>query len=278
MAITTADGIVNALGGAGTNRSKLRIDKAQLTSAVLGQIFSLWRATGMPAQAAAPTTAVVPTKATLGAMDFLNQTLPARSYFLRAELAGSQSSITIELGDRVAHMGGLSFNIITSQVITGMDLATLAVVSARLGAANYSDIDWYLECYADGGATASNATINVTYNDGTTGDLSLVAVGGTVRAGRRIPLNALRPDFSKFIKGINSVILSVSTAAVGNFGFTAVNRLVDLDIPSAPKTEIKDWAQIMEPVPNDACIELAMICASTGGTGTLRGIVIIGHG
>ena len=278
MAITTVDGIINALGGTGTNRSKLRIDKAALTGAVLGQRFSYWRSAGMPAQAAAPTTPVVPTKATLGAMDFLNQTAPLRSYFLRAEMAASQSSVTIEVGDRVAHMGGLSFNIITSQVTTGMDLATLALVSARLGAANYSEIDWYLECYADGGATASNATINVTYNDATTGDLAVVAVGGTVKAGRTIALNALRPDFSKFIKGINSVILSASTAAVGNFGFTAVNRLVDLDIPTAPKTEIKDWAQIMEPVPNDACLDLAMGCSSTGSTGTLRGIIIIGHG
>ena len=278
MAITTADGIVNALGGAGTNRSKLRIDKASLTSVVLGQTFSLWRAGGLPAQAAAPTAPEIPTKATLGAMDFINQTLPARSYFLRAELAGSQSVITIEVGDRVAHMGGLNLSLVTSQLTTGMDLATLGLVAARLGAANYSDIDWYLECYADGGATASNATINVTYNDATTGNLNVVAVGGTLRAGRRIALNALRPDFSKFIKGINSVILSASTAAVGNFGFTAVNRLIDLDIPTAPKTEIKDWAQIMEPVPNDACLELAIINGSSGGTGTLRGIIIIGHG
>ena len=278
MAITNPDGIVNALGGTGTNRNKLRIDKASLTSVVGGQTFSLWRAGGMPAQAVAPTVPEIPTKATLGAMDFINQTLPARSYFLRTELAASQSAVTLEVGDRVAHMGGLSFNIITSQVTTGMDLATLGLVAARLGAANYSDIDWFLDCYADGGATASNATINVTYNDATTGNLNLVAVGGTLRAGRRIALNALRPDFSKFIKGINSVILSASTAAVGNFGFTAANRSFDTDIPTSPKVEVKDWTQVMSIVPPDACLELAIVNSSSGGTGTLRGSIILGHG
>ena len=277
MAITTVDGIANALGGTGANLARLRIDKNSVTGITALQLASLWRATGLPAIGAAPTTAVIPTKATLGAMDFVNQTLPARNYTLRSELASSISATTLEVGDRVAHMGALSLNIITSQVTTGMDLATLGLVAARLGAANYSDIDWYLECYADGGATASNATINVTYNDATTGDLAVVAVGGTLRAGRRIALNALRPDTSKFIKGINSVILSAATGSVGNFGFTAVNKLVGLDFATSGKTEIKAWSEIMTIVPNDACSDLMIIAAGTG-TGTLRGIISLGSG
>ncbi len=277
MAITTADGIVNALGGNGANLVKWRIDKATIFGGAALQLVSLWRAAGLAAQAAAPTTAAIPTKTTLGAMDFTNATSPVQNYILRAELASSASSTTLEIGDRVAHMGALNLNIITSQVIAGMDLATLALVAARRGAANYSDIDWYLEVYADGGATASNATVNVTYNDATTGDLALIAVGGTIKAGRRIALNTLRPDNSKFIKGINSVILSAATGSVGNFGFTAVNKLVALDLPTVGKTEIKDWAQIMTIVPNDCCSDL-MVVLSAAGSGTLRGIISVGTG
>lgn len=276
MAITTADGVVNSLGN---NRSKLRVDKASIGNAVAGQAFSMWRANGLPAVGAIPgLTAVIPTKATLGAMDFINQTNPVKSYIAGAALAASVSSISFEIGDRVAHMGGLNLNIITSQTTTGCDLSVLGLVADRLGAANYSDIDWYLECYTDGGATASNATINVTYHDATTGNLAVAAVGGTLRAGRRIQLNALRPDFSKFIRGINSIILSAATGAVGSFGFTAVNRLAEFDNPTAIKIEIKDWAQLrLELVPNDACLEL-MANPTSSITGSLRGTITIAHG
>lgn len=277
MAITTADGIANALLGNGANLVRWRIDKGNIFGGAALQLVSLWRAAGLPAQAAAPTTPAIPTKATLGAMDFTNQTSPAQNYILRSELTSSNNTVTLEVGDRVAHMGGLNLNIITSQVITGMDLATLGLVAARRGAANYSDIDWYLEVYADGGATASNATVNVTYNDATTGDLPVIAVGGTIKAGRRIALNALRPDNSKFIKGINSVILSAATLSVGNFGFTAVNKLVGLDLPTAGKAEIKDWPQVGQIVPNDCCADL-MVVASTSSSGTLRGTISVGSG
>lgn len=276
MAITDPAGIVNALAN---NRTKLRVDKGSFSGMASGQFFSLWRASGLPAQAIIPTTTpIILTKATLGAMDFNNQTLPAKSYVMLANLASSVGSLATELGDRLAHMGGLNLNIITSQAITGFDLSTLGLVADRRGNANYSDIDWYLECYTDGGATASNATINVTYNDATTGNLAVVAVGGTLRAGRRLALNGLRPDFTKFIRGINSVILSAATTVVGSFGFTAVNRICEWDVPTAIKTEIRDWAQLgLAEVLNDACLELSGT-AIQSLVGTFRGTIIIGHG
>ena len=62
MAITTIDGLVSALGN---NSSRIIIDKGNLSNQVAGVFCSLWRATGMPGQAALPTTAAVPTSATL---------------------------------------------------------------------------------------------------------------------------------------------------------------------------------------------------------------------
>ena len=38
-----------------------------------------------------------------------------------------------------------------------------------------------------------NATVTVTYDDGTSGNLTTFAAGGTIRAGRMIPLNQLIP-------------------------------------------------------------------------------------
>jgi hypothetical protein len=278
MAITTVDGVVNALAN---NSSRLVIDKASIANAAAGQIISLFRATGQPAQAAIPTTAAVPTSATTGAFSFTNQTSPAESYFGYISLVNNNNSaIGIEFHDRIAHLGGLVLNVTTSQTVTGLDLNTLALASDRLGDASFSDVQWFLSVYADGGATASNATINVTYNDATTGNLNVVAVGGTLRAGREIPLTPLIPTArqGKFIRGINSVILSASTTVAGNFGFTCRRQrfLMPMLVVNVPND--RDWAGLnLAGVPNDSCLEMLVTCSTTS-TGAIRGQGKIIHG
>lgn len=280
MAITTINQLVNALGN---GPSRLVVDKSSIANVVAGQLFSLWRATGQPAQGAIPgTTPAVPTKATLGAPDFNNQVGPATSYLSWLALQSSNAAQSIEVHDRVAHMGGLVLNVITTQTITGLDLAPGALnpPAGRLGAADYSDVQWFLEVYSDGGATASNATINVTYNDNTTGNLSLLAVGGTLRAGRMIPLTPQIPtaDQGKRIRGINSVTLSASTATAGNFGFTCTRQRTVLPLLLANKTEVGDWAMLGQPeIPNDSCVMYVCLSSQTT-TGTLRGQGKIIHG
>jgi len=277
MAIETIDGLVKALA---TNSSRIVIDKASIANMLAGTYASLWRSTGQPAQAAIPTTAAIPTSATTGAMGFANQTAPISSYLSWLNVNSANAGTNIEIHDRIAHLGGLVLNVTTSQTVTGLDLSTLGVVAARLGDANYSDVQWWLEVYTDGGATASNATINVTYNDATTGNLNVVAVGGTLRAGRLIPLTPLIPTAQqgKFIRGINSVILSASTTVAGNFGFTATRprTLVSLDV--ANKGMAFDWAALgMPEIANDSCLQMLMCCITTS-TGILRGGGKIAHG
>lgn len=280
MAIATRDQLINALAN---NNSRLVIDKASIANAVAGQIFSLWRATGQPAQAATPTTTpALPTKATTGAMDFTNQTSPAESYLAWLVLAAANSASSVEVHDRLANHGGLVLNVTTAQNITGLDLSAsgLNVPAARLGASNYSDVRWALEVYSDGGATASNATVNVTYSDASTGNLNVIAVGGTLRAGRYIPLTDFIPTAQqgRFIRGINSVTLSASTGTAGSFGFTAARQRTAIGINTANKSEERDWAQLGLPIiPNDSCLFMTMTCGTTS-TGALRGQGKIVHG
>jgi hypothetical protein len=268
------DTIAAALGDPTADR--IIIDKASIANAVAGQLFSLWRATGQPAQGAIPgTTPAIPTSATTGAMGFTNVTAPIYNFLLWAFAQSGNSAMSPEIWDRVAHMGGLVLNTTSPQTITGLDLGSggLNLGADRRGASNYSDIQWFLEVYSDGGATASNATIAVTYNDDSTGNLNVQAVGGTLRAGRLIPLTPLIPTGSqgKFIRAIGSVTLSASTTTAGNFGFTAVRPRTAFSLPLANKTESFDWAQLGLPViPNDACLMIAMLCGTTS-TGTLRG-------
>jgi hypothetical protein len=258
---------------------RIIVDKASIANQTAGTFCSLWRATGQPAQGAIPgTTPAIPTKATTGAMNFTNQTAPIQNHLLWAYMASGNSAMTLEIWDRVAHMGGLVLNVTTQQNISGMNLATLGVPAARLGEANYSDVQWFLETYTDGGSTAANATINVTYDDDSTGNLNTQAVGGTLRASRLLPLTPLIPTAQqgKFIKGINSVTLSASTGTAGNFGFTAVRPRTVLPLNIANKTEVADWAQLSLPViPSDACLMYALL-TSTTSSGTLRGGAKIG--
>jgi hypothetical protein len=280
VTLTTVDGVLDALGN---NSSRIVIDKASLANAVAGQVFSLWRTTGQPAQGAIPgTTPAIPTTATTGAMSFVNQTAPSTSYIGWLFLQSANSAISPEIHDRVAHMGGLVLNVTTAQTITGLDLGSggLNLVAARRGDANFSDIQWWLEVYTDGGATASNATVNVTYHDNTTGNLTVIPVGGTLRAGRMIALTPFIPvaDQGKFIRAINSVTLSASTTVAGNFGFTATRPRTATSLPLANKTETFDWASLGFPeVPNDACLQLVMLTSATT-TGALRGGGKITHG
>lgn len=276
MAITGRDPLIDALAN---SSSRIIIDKASLANQTAGGYTSLWRATGQPAQGAIPTAPAVCTSALLGAMGFANQTLPVKSNLGHLFLASSNGLMNWEIHDRIAHMGGLVLNVTTAQTLTGMDLTTLAPAAGRLGEADYSDCQWWLEVYADGGATASNATINVTYNDGTTANLTVQAVGGTLRASRALPLTPLIPTAQqgKFIRSVNSVTLSASTTVAGNFGFTCTRMRAPAPTLIANKTEVFTWADLGLPeIANDSCLMILALSTATS-SGTLKGGGKIAH-
>jgi hypothetical protein len=277
MTITTVDALFDALAN---NASRLVINKVSVANQTAGTLCSMWRATGQPAQAAIPgTTPVVPTKATLGAFDFINQTNPATSYLAWLLLSCSNSGGGFEVHDRIAHMGGLVLNVTTLQTITGLDLSTIGVPADRLGAADYSDTQWFLETYADGGATASNLTISVTYNDGTTGNLNTIAVGATLRASRMLPLTPLIPTAQqgKKIRGITGCQASASTGTAGNFGFTCTRQRTGKAFGLAFTPTTLNWTDGAAEVPNGACLFMAILTPTTS-SGTLNGQGKIAHG
>lgn len=277
MAITTRDQLIDALAN---NASRIVLDKANLANQTAGRFCALWRATGIPAQGGIPAAAALCTNATLGTVQFAQQTAPATSYIGKIDFIGGNNAQTVEVHDRLAHMGGLVLNVTTAQTVTGMDLLTLAPSADRIGDPTYGDVQWWLEVYADGGATASNATINVTFDDGSTGNLNTLAVGGTIRIGNRFSLDALRTTAqqARNIRGVNSVTLSASTGTAGNFGFTATRPRMSSPMYVANMVKENNWSDTGLPeVPNGACLEF-MILPSTTSSGTLRGGGKIIHG
>lgn len=279
MAITTRDQLIDAMGN---NSSRIVIDKASISNAAAGQFHSLWRATGQPGQAAIPGAAARCTNALLGAVQFTQQTEPATSYLAILEGLCTNNATTLEVHDRLMHMGGLNGTLTTAQTVD-VDLnANLASdnLTARIGDANFSDVTWWLEWYSDTGGTAVTATVNVTYNNGTSGNLTGISLAATRRASTMIPINGSIPaaDSGKYIRDVNTVTLSATTAGAGSFGVTATRYRAALYKPIANARFTADWAGLGLPsIPNSACLMLVQLAGATS-TGTVRATGKIIHG
>ena len=232
--IENIDNLVKALGN---NSSRIVLDKASIASQTANSYCSLWRATGQPGQGAIPTVVATCNNTTVGTIGFNQQTSPITSYGAYLEIATSNFSTTVELHDRLASMGGLNGTLTTAQSVN-LDLSTLLStdkINVRKGDNNYSDVQWWLEWYTATGATAVTATIAVTYNDGTTGNLSALSLASSRPASHMIPINSLIPSAQsgKFIRGIVSVTLSATSGTAGNFGVTATRPRMTLSAPIA---------------------------------------------
>lgn len=273
MAISETTALDQIAAGLASNNNRILWDKASLATQVVGQYCSLWRATGVPAQGSIPGAAAYCTKALTGAIGFDNQTSPATSYLAWHTLLTGTANTNLEIHDRLAHMGGLVGNVTTAQTV-GIDLSTInaggAVPAERLGDSNYSDVTWFLEWYTTTGATASNATVNVTYDDASTGNLAVIAVGGTAVAASQCRA-LITASNGRFIRAVNSVTLSASTGTAGSFGVTATRMKAGMSAPVANKIEMFDWAQLgLAQVPNDACL-FGMLLSTATSTGAIKG-------
>ena len=276
--ITNRDQLIAALAN---NSSRIVIDKASIANAAAGQYHSLWRATGQPGQGAIPAAAANCNQSTTGCLTFNQQTAPATSYLAYLEAASSNSAMTVEVHDRLMHMGGLNGTLTTAQAV-GLDFngVTADNMVERIGDSNYSDVQWWLEWYTDTGATVATATVAVTYSDGTTGNLTGVSLAATRRVSFMQSLNGLIPAAAagKFIRAVNTVTLSATTGAAGNFGVTATRLRGTLFMPIANAKFGADWASLpIGVMPNSACPFIAVL-ASTTSTGLLRGGGKIAHG
>lgn len=277
--IENIDNLVKALGN---NSSRIVLDKASIASQTANSYCSLWRATGQPGQGAIPTVVATCNNTTVGTIGFNQQMSPSTSYGAYLEIATGNAAMTMELHDRLANMGGLNGTLTTAQSVN-LDLNTLLAtdnIGTRKGDANYSDVQWWLEWYTATGATAVTATIAVTYNDGTTGNLSVLSLAATRPASHMIPLNSLIPSAQsgKFIRGIVSVTLSATTGTAGNFGVTVTRPRMTLSSPFANFKFIADWAQLGLPEIYNSSAIFPIVLTPTTSTGTVRGSGKIAHG
>ena len=271
MAINNLDNLVAAM----KNSTVLPINKASLANQITGSPTSLWRSAGFPAQGAIPTTAAVCDATLTGALPLRTKTVDQDRVLSKMAVAMVTIGNTLIVEDRLMHMGGLLGNVATAQTVNIDISANLASnnLAERIGSADYSEIQWYLEWYLDTGSTAVTPTVQVTFHDDTTGSVNVDVLGAiiipaTVRAGRRYKLN---PTNGKYIKSIQTVTLSATTGTAGNFGVTAVKPLTTMSAVIANILSTFDWSFLNLPkICDDACVSFSIIPATTS-SGVIAG-------
>lgn len=260
--ITSIDALVAAFTG---KRQKLPFAKTgSLTSQVIGQSSSFWRAAGFGMGAGAiPTAPVTCNNATLGGLT-LNPAINGDTNYLGRLVLTAPVVGSYEVHDRLAHMGGLSGTVLTAQPV-GLDLNALGAtdnISERIARPDYRSVQWWLEWYGTTGATAAVATIAYTDAAGTA-KTTTVPIPASTAASRLIQIVPNADDMG--IRSVESVTLSVSTATAGNFGVTATVQRSEVTIPIANVSAIYDWTLTgLPPIYNQAC--LVLIAAAATGT------------
>jgi hypothetical protein len=256
---------------------RLPFNKASIATQIAGSNAHLWASAGFPTAGTTPAAAAVCNDATVGALPLLARAGAQERIISALELFADTAGLCHYIEDRLMHMGGLVGNVATAQTVD-IDLnANLGVsnLTERIGATDYSEVEWFLDWYTATGATIATPTINVTYHDSTTGNVNIWVNGATalpasVAAGRRYKI---LPTNGKFIRRVNTVTLSVSTGTAGNFGVTAV-RCKCLIVPVlANRVEEKGWdGTRAAKVPDNACITFSQLCITTS-TRALLGAV-----
>lgn len=255
MAITTESGLIAARASGGPSQ----FIKSSLASTAAGQLFSLYRAAGsIPAQPTAPAAAAVCTNVTAGAIALPFTVSGGNSLYCDATSMQFAVAGQLRLVDRIIHHGGLS------GTNTGVQTINTPALPAGVDAAKCR---WFAEWYVATGATASNATFAVTHTDATTANI-VIAIGGTVREGRKIELVS---PVGKPIASIQQLTsLSASTGTIGNFGVTC-QQYTGIKIGALASNTFNEYESLMRVMPRpDACLAVEIFCTTTS-TGNVEG-------
>lgn len=226
-----------------------------------GILSSGWTASGTPL-GVAPTTAVVPTRATAGALGQRNKAGGAdRRYCVVRSVANTRAESTIPMSmllvDRLSHQGGLSGNLNTSQT-TNLPTAALTRSSSGIGVWAAAEITTAI---GTGGGTLTG----VYTNSGSVGSRNFVATPFGVTSWsavqRLIPLLMQAGDVG--VESVESMQLSAASGTVGAWGVTLFKTLGMIhhsNMPGLTQTgdPLADMGPIFE-VPTDACLQVISI-------------------
>lgn len=183
-----------------------------------------WIRTIVPGAGVAPSTAVVPTGSTAGALDFVNGA-SGRVVIPSVMLNGASfNPASFLLCDRLSHQGGLSGTVTTAQT-TNLPTAALTRYTSGVG------VMAALSIYSSIGTTATTFTVSYTNSAGTSGRISPeTRISGTnsYQASTVLPIPLAEGDIG--VKSVESVTVTATTGAAGNFGVVLYKPLYVLSM------------------------------------------------
>lgn len=256
MAIQTLDQRQVALGAA----QLLPVSKSAsgITVATF-QARSTWTMTGLPAAGVAPAgiNGAICTSATAGAIPWVDPAAGLNAYLdaviasLRTTTAGLDGEVT--LYDRLWASGGINGTTTGPQAVTQPALT------------RYSDgsgVQAWVEVYTSIGATAATLTVTYTNQDGVgsrTGTIA-IATGGVSNAQMAFGPMALQAG-DRGVRSIQSINLSATTGAAGNYGVTLARPLASaLIVNGAAQIRPLETFSVVQP---GACLWLAYRAATS---------------
>jgi hypothetical protein len=239
---------------------------------IAGRPYDSWTKS-LPA-GVAPTTSVVPTNSTVGA---LGQSNPANGTQLN--ILGAQFSALVPgtylVCDRLSHQGGLSGIVTTAQTT---NLPTAALTRNTTG----DGVMLGITIYTAVGATATTIRASYTNQSGTAGRLTpLITFGGTAfRELDRLVILPLQSGDTG-VRSVQSVTVIATTGTAGNFGVTLFKPLYGIcvddlrgSVGASGFITGKTIGGIAK-VEDNACLFIVPISQSINGTGC--GTIIVGE-
>ena len=260
--MATMDQLLTALQAAPI----IPISKLSATSKGAGLFHSLWTVGGFPAagSAAGSVNGVIPTKATIGALNFNAAGASEDTFLAQLSLVGSTAG-TFFMYDRLWHNSALNGTLNTAQAFTQPALT------------RHTDgvgVEIWLEWYAVTGSTAVTATVSYTNSDGVSGRSGTCSIAASPVVGQMIPVALQAGD--KGVSSVQSVTLSATTGTAGNFGVTLLKKKAIASVPGPNIAQPpQDFATLGLPeVQDNACLSIGVQCTATN-TGIMSGLASI---
>lgn len=246
-----------------TPYQRLQDTKASLTT-VAGRLSSMWLVA--PDPGVAPTTAVVPTRATTGALGQSDSTGTQRIVQVAISI---QNAGYIIIADRLSHQGGLSA-IVTGAQTTNFPTAALTRATSGVG------VMIGIEIYTAIGV-ASTTTISASYTNqsGTSGQTTpdtIFGGGGGFNAASRFIILPFQAGDSG-VQSVQSVNVVATTGTAGNFGVTLFKPIFALPVPNLGSQQFLFDAFLnlganLPPIENGACL-FYLVNANMASTGVM---------
>lgn len=218
---------------------------------------SFWTFNGQPSYGSVPGAAAIPTRTTAGAMGQANASTGKQRWLVGASLQNIDRG-TFVIGDRLAHMGGLSG---TSVAVQSVNATAGRYTTATTACGN----EIYAEIYTQIGATPTTITASYTNEDGTNGRTTqAVTFGGTsFREVTRMIYLPLQAGDNGVIS-VENVTLAGTTGTAGNFGITIMRKLFTGGNPVGSTSQLASFVNTPGPVEvkDDACLWLSMVPVS----------------